>query len=695
MQSASRRLIASLSVGTTSPRRYSLLKTAGQSSKSPSVMRLRLAASTFLVGSASSFSITTSTTSTSMDQAGALAGIQFDNSWIAQLSPESPANLKRSLEQVGLRGPEHDNRKKRPVFNGHYVLVKPTGLPDPQLILVSEDVAEQLKLSPQDVMSTDFTNFVSGNLHLGDSWATPYALSINGNRYTSNCPFGTGDGYGDGRAISIGEFQGLELQLKGAGTTPFCRGGDGRAVLRSSIREFLASEAMHHLGVSTTRALSLVVSQSETVARPWYSPNASLQVPTMDDSRLSKYTQEQRREIIMQLRNEKLDPNLMIMEPCAITCRVSKSFSRIGHVDLFARRAIKKSDLKLTNSLTEETNSGYDTTTNEWKELEDMIWHVAFREFRTGAYDPFIKTKDIAGAATVLLYQSADRISTMVAEWIRVGFCQGNFNADNCLIGGHTMDYGPFGFMEEYFPLFAKWTGSGEHFGFKNQPTAGFANYKVLVESVVPVICAATNNKSGELKLMDEFLVEAKYMFDAKTDQVFRNKMGFEIDMEVADSLLQSLDPLMIKSRVDWTLFWRQLTCIARDFEDYESTDYEAMLETLISDGDTSPFYEPLTPEHRAKYLEWIKDWREMLVEQDDVAERMRMANPKYVLREWMMVEAYKNAEAGNTETIQDLYELMKAPYEEGTALQQDLYYRRASPHDLTKAGTAFFSCSS
>ena len=71
-----------------------------------------------------------------------------------------------------------------------------------------------------------------------------------GTRYTNNCPFGTGDGYGDGRAISIGEFHGYELQLKGAGKTPFHRGADGRAVLRSSIREFLASEAMSLFGNS-------------------------------------------------------------------------------------------------------------------------------------------------------------------------------------------------------------------------------------------------------------------------------------------------------------------------------------------------------------------------------------------------------------------------------------------------------------
>ena len=114
-----------------------------------------------------------------------------------------------------------------------------------------------------------------------ESWATPYALAIMGQRQSSNCPFGTGNGYGDGRAVSVGEIVNektgtrWEMQLKGGGTTPFCRGGDGRAVLRSSIREFLASEAMHALGVSTTRALSLVVSDGgDTVRRPWYNPKS-------------------------------------------------------------------------------------------------------------------------------------------------------------------------------------------------------------------------------------------------------------------------------------------------------------------------------------------------------------------------------------------------------------------------------------
>eukprot|EP00934_Nitzschia_sp_Nitz4_P005818 Nitzschia sp. Nitz4//NODE_657_length_7541_cov_75.275047//6296//7540//NITZ4_additional_000097-RA//1//CDS//3329532025//5808//frame0 len=412
-------------------------------------------------------------------QASTLRSIEFENSWPRELSSETLENLQKSRNLEDLT--ETDiNQTRRPVFNGHYVLVEPTGLRDPEQVLVSQDVAANvLKLTLQQIESDDFLKWVSGNLVLQESWATPYALSIMGTRYSNNCPYGTGNGYGDGRAISIGEFNGQELQLKGAGTTPFHRGADGRAVLRSSIREFLASEAMHYLGIPTTRALSLVRSNSDTVRRPWYSEDAVLKVPDLDDIRLAQYSLEQRKQIIQQLRaNSKADPDILISEPCAITCRVASSFVRVGHFDLFARRAEQAS--KDTFS---ETGMRFNRRTLAWKELEQLLWHACKREFRKEAYDPYVPDKDVVGAATAFLKLSSARIAQMVAGWVRVGFAQGNFNADNCLVGGKTMDYGPFGWMEEYTPLFAKWTGSGDHFGFLNQPAAGFANYQVLVES--------------------------------------------------------------------------------------------------------------------------------------------------------------------------------------------------------------------
>jgi uncharacterized protein YdiU (UPF0061 family) len=206
---------------------------------------------------------------------------------------------------------------------------------------------------------------------------------------------------------------------------------------------------MHYLRVPTTRALSLVVSTTATTQRPWYrdqvdaatnndnddptifgsgrgrgsSSSPSGRIPTMDDPRLAEYSVEQRREIILQMRRQnKMDPDIVISEPCAITCRVASSFTRIGHLDLFARRATASKN-KLV-STQHGPSSVYHTESLAWMELEKIIWHACYREYRDIAYTPYIDTKDIASAATAFLQQSASTIATMVAEWIRVGFAQ-------------------------------------------------------------------------------------------------------------------------------------------------------------------------------------------------------------------------------------------------------------------------------
>jgi len=627
-----------------------------------------------------------------------LSSIVLDNSWPRDLSPETPENLEKSRKMERLTA-DDDNRTKRPVFNGHYVLVKPTGLKNPKKIIVSEDVAYNLlQLIPEQVDSDDFLQFVSGNLVLNDgnaeTWATPYALSIMGTRYTNNCPYGTGNGYGDGRAISIAEFSGHELQLKGAGKTPFARGADGRAVLRSSIREFLASEAMHSLGIETTRALSLIKSEKgDTVHRPWYSPDAVLQIPDVDDPRLAQYPMEERRQIIQQLRaTRKADPNMMITEPCAITCRVARSFVRIGHIDLFARRVMAKQ--------TQDGKAKYDTTDQVWKELEEIIWHACKREYKAEAYDPNIDSKNLEQAATAMLNEAAVRIADMVSGWVRVGFAQGNFNADNCLVGGRTMDYGPFGWMDEFAPLFAKWTGSGQHFGFLNQPSAGFVNYQVLVESVAPIIAVArrtagvTDSEMTD-KVVAEFMTKAQVIFNQKTEEMFNMKLGLPVDADMGEELWESLQGVLSHTRTDWTLLWRELSYIMKDFSDLEDTDYEAMMKKL-EEGDSSPFYEPLPARERNDWVEWIQSWRETLKAtkrpSEEVCEQMLKSNPKFVLREWILVEAYTAAAEGDFTMVHDLHELCKEPYAEGTEKQSSLYYRRAPEASEAKGGIAFMS---
>ena len=658
-------------------------------------------------------------------------GENLDYSWIHQLSPE---------DDTSKHNPETNNVKRR-VKNGHYVLVTPKPLKNPKLIAYSSDITTNiLQLSDEQVQSEEFVDFFSGNAKKAfqncvasndkgkvtdndsnfelsqplQSWATPYALSIMGTRYTSNCPFGTGEGYGDGRAISIAELSyphKYEFQLKGGGPTPFCRGADGRAVLRSSIREFLASEAMHHLGIGTTRALSLILSEApngDESQRPWYreavDDNVTVRLPDMSDPRLAMYPPEKRKVIIEQLAKQKRDPDIMISEPNAITCRVSPSFIRIGHLDLFARRVLKTYDKK---------TKSYDIQSPAWKELEQIVWHTGYRDLSVEKYEHLRSSKSIVLLVNEILDHSCRSISKMVTNWIRVGFCQGNFNADNCLVAGRTMDYGPFGFMDKYDPLFAKWTGSGEHFGFLNQPRAALVNYVVLVESLLPLLMkekgASIDSDEGH-DVKEKWLMKAQAVFQKDLDQMWMKKLGLDVESKCTDfdpnDLWAEMEALLQKSTTDWTLIWRQLYQVIKEFPvtgSNISTDYEAMFEVIngneISDPGSSPFYKPVDIETRKEWIEWIKNWRGALVSTYSKTEssisaeqQMRLVNPKYVLREWMLVEAYQKAAKGDYDEIHSLLRLTEHPYEEGTSTQHSLYYKRAPDDALISGGTAFMS---
>ena len=160
------------------------------------------------------------------------------------------------------------DHQPRQVFSGHYVPVQPTPLPDPQYVAHSSALFEELGLSEELAHDAAFRRLFSGDSSAAQEpmrpfgWATGYALSICGTEYNQQCPFGTGNGYGDGDGRAISVFEGLfhgrrwELQLKGGGPTPYCRGADSRAVLRSGVREFLAQEFMHALGVPSSRSLT-------------------------------------------------------------------------------------------------------------------------------------------------------------------------------------------------------------------------------------------------------------------------------------------------------------------------------------------------------------------------------------------------------------------------------------------------------
>ncbi|EKX42997.1 hypothetical protein GUITHDRAFT_59700, partial [Guillardia theta CCMP2712] len=517
------------------------------------------------------------------------------------------------------------NKHAREVSSGHYVLVHPTPLPLPKLIAYSEDTLRLIGLKPSDAEQEEFAALFGGDVRAVpgflSTWATPYALSIYGEEIIPDGAGRSGNGYGDGRAISLAEVEDelsgrWELQLKGAGRTPFCRGGDGRAVLRSSIREFLASEAMHALGVPTTRALCLVVSGTEQVRRPWY--RDALEAADANGF-INKH-----------------GGNVLQAEQCAITTRVARSFIRVSQFELYGRRA-----------------RGGDERARE--ELRKLVMHTIGREFS------HLKSESMEGSMLVqMVREVGERLAHMAAEWIRVGYTQSNFNSDNCLVSGTTMDYGPFGFIERYDPSWGMWIGAGDHFSFLNQPNAAGRNFESFAKSLYPLL-GHEEATSVQAIIKNFTSVAQKYLHD-----MFARKMGLT---RRAERLWTSLERFLTRHPTDYTIFWRQLSLAPRMLAGANSSmplqeQRDAVLQVL-----EPSWYRELAGETKEELIRWIDRWLEALREEgrdrEEVSREMLQVNPKYIPREWMLAEAYQHAQGGDMGPLKDLMDLFAHPYSE------------------------------
>ncbi|MCT0213253.1 YdiU family protein [Synechococcus sp. CS-1327] len=529
-------------------------------------------------------------------------------------------------------GDGHDHRPRQ-VFSGHYVPVTPTPLPAPELVAHSSTLFQELGLSEALAGDDQFIQLFSGDISVATAplrpygWATGYALSIYGTEYTQQCPFGTGNGYGDGRAISVfeGVFNGKrwEMQLKGGGPTPYCRGADGRAVLRSSVREFLAQEFLHALGVPTSRSLTLVMSRSETVRRPWYAPNS-----------------------------RSFDPDILVDNPAAISTRVAPSFLRVGQLELFARRARSEAHPGALN------------------ELQMIVQHLIVRNYRP-EIDPGL---DFSDQVVELAGLFRTRLTSLVANWMRVGYCQGNFNSDNCAAGGYTLDYGPFGFCELFDPRFQPWTGGGEHFCFFNQPVAAEANYQMFWSAIRPLLAGNTQ----ALARLDQIQGGFSEAMQQEIEAMWASKLGL---ISYNATLVNELLELMVLSKVDYTIFFRRLSEIPEQLS--------ALKES---------FYLPCSEELDAQWTQWLQRWRDRVTAGGDIkatSAAMQRVNPAITWREWLIAPAYEQAAQGDFSLVRELQEVFGHPYDKPAA-ELAATYDRLKPRDFFNAGgVSHYSCSS
>ena len=504
----------------------------------------------------------------------------------------------------------NETNETRQVLNACFSYVFPRIPSNPKLIHASSEVAELIGISKEDLESEDFLNYFSGKKVIPNS--RPYAMNYAGHQ------FGNWAGQlGDGRAILLTEIkhkdQVFALQLKGAGSTPYSRRADGLAVLRSSIREHLCSEAMFHLGVPTTRSLSLILTGDAVLRDVMYDGN----------------------------------PNY---EKGALVCRVAPSFIRFGSFELFS----SQNDIPTLKLLTDFTIKNYfPEITSDGKEK----------------YLDFFKSV-------------SNKTMEMIVHWQRVGFVHGVMNTDNMSILGLTIDYGPYGWLEDYNYNWTPNTTDKEHrrYRFENQPNVAQWNLYQLANALFPLI--------EEAKPLELLLQEFQQLYHSNYIDMMRSKLGLK-KIDAGDGkLISKLEKNLQLSETDMTIFFRELSSVKKN------ASPRSAIATI-----NEAFYKPeeIKKEILKSWENWFEKYLKRLNLEDHSDEErtiaMNSVNPKYVLRNYMAQVAIEAAEKEDYSILKELHGLLKKPYEEQAEL--DKWYAKRPDWARDKIGSSMLSCSS
>lgn len=495
--------------------------------------------------------------------------------------------------------------KVRQVYDACFSYVKPTPSSSPLVMHTSAEMLDEVGLTPDDATSEEFVKIFSGNTVYPNT--NPYGMRYGGHQ------FGNWAGQlGDGRAINLFELthnnKQWALQLKGAGKTPYSRSADGLAVLRSSIREYLCSEAMHHLGVPTTRALSIVMSGDKVLRDILYNGNSAY-------------------------------------EKGAIVCRVAPSFIRFGNFQILA--AHKELD--------------------NLKKLTDYTIENFFSELGKPGKETYQK----------FLKEVCERTMDMVLHWERVGFVHGVMNTDNMSVLGITIDYGPYGWLEDYNPNWTpNTTDAGRaRYSFGNQGQIAFWNLYQFANALVPLI--------DDIPAMEKILLDIQAKYRADHVSMMLLKLGLKNEIKDAEAFIKELKSLLHKSEIDMTLFFRNLSL----YDGIVSDTYISSLASMSYANDFNPFTKA--------WKKWFTQYS-LYISKEDNSNRKKMmnsVNPKYVLRNYMAQLAIDAADNGDYSIIDELYQLLKKPYDEQA--EKEKWFVKRPDWAKHKVGCSQLSCSS
>ena len=444
-------------------------------------------------------------------------------------------------------------------LSGFYTALKPTPLSHARLLYHSEALARELELD-ESWFSEDKSAIWSGETLLPGM--QPLAQVYSGHQ------FGVWAGQlGDGRGILLGEQQlsdgrKFDWHLKGAGLTPYSRMGDGRAVLRSTVREFLASEALHHLGIPGSRALTIVTSDE----------------PVYREGK----------------------------ERGAMLLRVAESHARFGHFEHFFYQGQPEKVRQLADYLIR----------HHWPQL---------------AAEP----------DRYLLWFSdvVERTARLIAAWQSVGFAHGVMNTDNMSVLGLTLDYGPFGFLDDYQPGFiCNHSDYQGRYAFDNQPMIGLWNLNRLAHALSDLM--TTEQLKQALSRYEPTLMAA-------WGERMRAKMGFLTPQAEDNTLLTELLALMSQEGSDYTRTFRMLS--------------ESQQESR------SPLRDEFID--RAAFDSWYQRYQQRLLKDErseaEREERMKAANPAIVLRNYLAQQAIDGAEQGDISMLKRLHQALSQPFRE------------------------------